>query len=262
MHSRIILACLFSAFCILAMPQGEQALNQTDKSGRKQGHWIRYYPNGNILYDGFFRNDMPVGEFKRFYEDRTLKSLLEFNADGTEANATLYFSNGFPAAKGKYINQLKEGRWQFFSVSNKGVVISEEEYLNDKKNGVSRKFYPDSTVAEVTNFRNNFKHGECLKYHPDGSILLKTMYFEGKLNGSFEAFFDNGKKEVIGNYKNNLKEGLWIIYGKEGNQRFKTEYKSGVPDNPGIDIYETNYIDSLEKHRVLIADPDKTGEIW
>ncbi len=262
MNLRIIVICLFSLITTLAIPQSDQAINKTDSSGKKQGHWIKKYPDGNIMYDGYFRNDKPVGEFKRYYEDKTLKSLLVFNDIGTEALATLYYQNGFIASSGKYVNQLKQGKWQFFSVLTRGVLVIEENYLNDKRNGVCRKFYPDSTVAEVINFKNDVKNGEWLNYHPEGSLNFRTTYTDGKLNGKFEAFFVDGKPEVAGQYKNDLRQGMWIIYNKDGSQRFKTEYSLGVASNSDIDIYETEYIDSLERIKIKIADPEKTGEIW
>jgi antitoxin component YwqK of YwqJK toxin-antitoxin module len=111
-------------------------------------------------------------------------------------------------------------------------------------------------------YRNDLRHGECLKYYPDGNLMLRTNYENGKINGSFEAFHENGKPEMKGQYKNNLREGQWIIYGKNGNRRFMTNYSAGIPDNRSIDIYESEYIDSLERNKVNIADPEKTGEIW
>lgn len=244
------------------MPQSGQGINQTDKNGRKQGHWIKKYPNGNIMYDGYFTDNMPSGEFRRFYEDNTIKSLLVFSNNGTEAKATLYYPNSFVASKGKYINQHKEGKWQFYSSTTEGVLISVVEYSGDKKNGLSIKYYPDNSVAEKLYYKNDIKHGEWLKYYPDGTLTLRTNTVDGKLNGKFEAFFENGKPEMTGQYKNDLKEGLWIIYRKDGSQRFKAEYTLGIPDNHDIDIYESNYIDSLEKNKIIIPDPDKTGKIW
>jgi antitoxin component YwqK of YwqJK toxin-antitoxin module len=244
------------------MPQSGQAINQTDKNGRKQGHWIKKYPNGNTMYDGYFTDNMPTGEFRRFYEDNTMKSLLVFSKNGSEAKATLYYPNSFVASTGKYINQYKEGKWQFYSSTTEGVLISEVEYSDDKKNGLSIKYYPDSSVAEKLYYKNDIRHGEWLKYYPDGTLILRTSNVDGKLNGKFEAFFENGKPEMTGQYKNDLKEGLWIIYRKDGSQRFKTEYTSGIPDNRDIDIYESNYIDSLEINKIIIPDPDKTGNIW
>lgn len=262
MNLKVIIACLFSLLSVFVLPQEKQSVNQTDNSGKKQGHWIKRYPGGNIMYDGFFRNDKPVGEFRRYYEDQTLKSVLVFNDTGSEALASLYYQNGFIASRGKYVNQLKEGKWQFFSASSEGVPIGDEEYLNNKRNGLSRKFYPDSTVAEAINFLNDVKNGEWIKYHPDGSVNFRTNYGNGKLNGIFEAFFPNGKPEVLGRYKNNLREGVWLIYDENGGQRFKIEYSGGMAKNPDIDIYQSDYIDSLEKNVVKIPDPEKTGKIW
>jgi antitoxin component YwqK of YwqJK toxin-antitoxin module len=262
MNFRFLILIMIPLLPVLAYSQTEQLINQTDNTGKKQGHWIRKYPNGNVMYDGYFRNDMPVGDFKRYYEDQTLKSLLVFNENGTEASATLYYQNGFAASKGKYVNQLKEGQWQFFSVLIEGMLINEENYLNNKRNGFSRKFYPDSTVAETINYRNDLIHGECLKYYPGGALHLRSNYTDGRLNGKFEAFFEDGKPEITGQYKNNLKEGEWIINKKDGSQRFRVVYTAGIPDNSDIDIYETNYIDSLEQVKPKIPDPEKTGEKW
>ena len=262
MNLRIPVVCFFILLSGQCWPQSGQPINQTDREGRKQGRWIKKYPDGNILYDGYFKNDKPAGEFKRYYEDNTLKSLLVFSPDGTEAEATLYYRNGFTASTGKYVNQLKEGKWQFFSPTSKGLLISEEEYSGNRKNGPAVKYYPDGKAAEKLYFKNNVRHGECLKYYPDGTLNLKTYYTDGKLNGSFEAFFENGNPEMTGQYKNDLREGVWVIYKKDGSQRFRTEYNSGIPDNAEINIYESDYIDSLERNKVKIEDPEKTGTIW
>lgn len=237
-------------------------LNQTDNLGRKQGHWIKKYPNGNILYDCYFKNDSPVGEFKRYYETGSLKSDLTFSSSGREAKATLYYQNGFKASSGKYFNKLKEGKWQFFSALTEGFLISEEEYSQDKRNGLSVRYYPDSTIAEKINYTSDIRNGEWTKYRPDGSLHMRTAYRNGRLDGIFEAFFENGKPEVTGQYINDLKEGLWTVYKKDGAVKFRTEYLSGMPQNSSIDIYESGYIDSLEKVRITIPDPEKSGQIW
>lgn len=214
------------------------------------------------MYDGYFMNDKPTGEFKRYYEDNKLKSVLVFSKNGTEAQATLYYPNGLIASTGIYVNQLKEGKWRFFSSTGKDIIICEAEYSGDKKNGILIKYYPDKKVAEKINYRNNLKQGEYLKYYTNGSLTLRTNYTNDKLNGKFEAFFENGKYEMLGQYKDNLRDGPWIIYREDGSQRFKTEYASGVPNNRNIEIYESDYIDSLERNKVKIADPEKTGVIW
>jgi len=251
---------LLSLFPFIFM-QGQE-INRSDQDGKKQGRWTKNYPNGKVMYDGFFKHDKPEGEFRRYYEEGALKSLLVFSNNGTEAKAVLYYLNGLTASSGNYINQLKEGKWKFYSFTVKDLLISEAEYKGDKLNGLMINYYPDGKVAEKIMYGNNLKHGECLKYYPDGTLTLRTNYENGKINGRFEAFYENGKPEMTGQYKDNLREGPWVIYRNDGSQRFATEYTAGIPDNRSIDIYESEYIDSLERIKVNIADPEKTGEIW
>jgi len=262
MNFRIKAICIYLLLTLPGISQTVQDFNQTDKNGKKQGRWMKYYPNGKIMYDGFFNDDKPTGEFKRYYEDNVLKALLIFSKNGTEATTTLYYPNGLIASKGKYVNQLKEGKWQFFSSTNEGLLIREEEYASNKRNGLSVTYYPDSTIAEKLYYENDIRNGEWIKYYPDGTLTFKTTCQNGKLNGRFEAFFENGKTEFLGQYIDDLRDGLWIIYNKDGKERFKTLYSAGVPDNRDIDIYQSEYLDSLENIKVKIADPEKTGEIW
>jgi antitoxin component YwqK of YwqJK toxin-antitoxin module len=261
MNLRILLITSFLAISAITSGQIEAEINKTDLLGRKQGHWIKKYPNENVMYDGFFKDDHPVGEFRRYYETRPLKSLLIYNNDGKEAAAIIYHLNGNISSKGLYINQKKEGKWQFFSAITKNYLISEEQYSGNLKNGPSFKFYPDSTIAEKVIYINDLKQGEWIQYYPNGAICLKSNYLNGKINGRFEVWFENGKIEFSGQYKDDARDGLWYIYKSDGSLKYKLEYQAGVTNDNQMDIDESDYLDSLEKNRGKIADPELTGVI-
>jgi antitoxin component YwqK of YwqJK toxin-antitoxin module len=227
----------------------------------KQGHWVRKYPNGVVMYDGFFRDNHPVGELKRYFDDGSIQSVLIFSEDGRKADATLYFPNGKIASKGKYADQKKEGKWQFFSLDTANYMVSEDVYKNDLKDGLSVKFYPDHKIAEQVNWVNGIQNGEFLRLYDSGANWLKSEYVNGKLNGRFEVWFEDGKPECSGQYVNGIKEGNWLYYNEDGSVRYKVTYSNGVPDNPQMDIDATNFIDNLEKNKDKIPDPEKTGEI-
>jgi len=263
MNPRIFLiafTCLL-AISAIGISQTGSDFNKTDPQGRKQGHWIKKNEEV-IIYDGFFKDDHPVGEFRRYNEDNTLKSLLIYSNDGKEADATIYHSNGFISSKGKYINQKKEGKWQFYSAYIENYLINEEEYSRNLKNGVSVKFYPDGTVAERFIYLNEIKQGEWTQYYKNGDLCLKSYYLNGKVNGKFEVWYENGKIELSGAYKNNIREGRWLIYNEDGTLKYDLEYVAGVTKNRQLDIDESDFIDSLEKNAGKISDPEKTGEIW
>ena len=262
MNLKIVTIAGLLAISAMATCQTESELNKTDQLGRKQGHWIKKYPDENVLYDGSFKDDHPVGEFKRYYENKKLMSSLVYNDAGTEAIATFYHPNGFISSKGKYINRLKEGTWQFYSVSTEGYLLSEDHYSKNLRNGLSTKFFPDSTIAERVTYINNLRQGQCVQYYPNAAVCLKSNYLNGKVNGKFEVWFENGHIEFSGQYKNDERDGQWLIYNREGTVKYKMEYIDGVTHDNQMDIDESDFLDSLEKNTGNIADPEKTGKMW
>jgi antitoxin component YwqK of YwqJK toxin-antitoxin module len=261
MKYKILAIASLLAFFTNVNCQNISDINKTDQKGLKQGPWVKKDSSGIVLYEGTFKDGHPVGEFRRYYSDKTLLSLLIYSSDGKTADATMYYPNSFIASKGKYINQKKEGVWKFFSSSVNGYLINDESYKNDKKNGLSVKYFPDSTVAEKINYLNGRKDGEWLQYYPGGKLFLKSFYTGDLLNGKFEVWYENGKLQFSGSYKNNLREGKWDIYNKDGSLKYELNYVNGMTNDKQMDIDASDYFENLEKNRGKIADPEKTGVI-
>jgi antitoxin component YwqK of YwqJK toxin-antitoxin module len=261
MKIKIYITASLLALSLYATCQVDSQLNKTDQQGRKQGHWIKNYSNENIMYDGYFKDDHPVGEFKRYFDNKALKSLLFYSPDGRKATVSIYYQNGYIASKGSYVDQMKEGKWQFYSAIIKGYLLSEEYYSRNLRNGLSVKYYPDSTIAEKLTFLNDIKHGEWTQYYPTGQVWLKTNYLNGKINGKFEVWYENGAIEFSGQYNNDSRDGKWIIFNQDGSEKYKLEYVDGVTKDRQMEIDESDFLDSLEKNKGKIADPEKTGII-
>ena len=259
MNLKVLIILIILAIPGVARAQTGNEINQTDRQGRKQGRWIKTYPDGNLQYEGTFKDNHPVGEFKRYYEDRTLKSVLTFSPDGRTADAVLYYPNGFIGSTGQYTDQKKEGKWKFYSPVNKGSLIMEEEYRENQRNGPSVKFYEDRTIAVKMNYVNDKREGEWTEYYPDGKLFLRSAYSTGKLNGKFETWFQNGKPEFSGFYKNNLREGNWKIYNEDGSLKYDINYNAGISDNPQMEKDVVHFFDSLDKIKDKANDPEKTG---
>jgi antitoxin component YwqK of YwqJK toxin-antitoxin module len=256
MNLKTYITASFLVISVYASSQTETQINITDQQGRKQGHWIKKYPNESVMYDGFFKDDHPVGDFRRFFENQLLKSLLIYSENGRKAIATIYHPNGNISSKGTYIYQMKEGNWQFFSAFAKNYLISEESYSKNLKNGPSIKFFPDSTIAEKLYYINDIKQGEWIQYYPNGAVCQKTNYLNGKINGKFEVWSENGNIEVSGQYKNDSKDGLWLIYNNDKTIKYMLEYRSGIAKDNQLEIDGSEYLDSLEKNKGKIADPE------
>jgi antitoxin component YwqK of YwqJK toxin-antitoxin module len=247
---------------LCAAGQKPEQLNQTDSKGLKQGHWIKKTPQGHIRYEGYFKDNQPVGTLKRYYENDSLQSVLIYDPDGKTVDATFYHQNGYVASQGKYMNQLKEGKWKFYSAIIRDYLICEEEYLHNMKNGLSVKYYPDKTISEKLYYSNDNRSGEWTQYFPDGQVCLTGHYTNNQLNGKFVVYSDNGNPEFSGQYKNDSRDGDWIRYNRDGSVKTTINYVSGVATNPELYRQESEYLDALEKNKGKIADPEKTGTIW
>ena len=261
MKIKIYTIVLFLLIPFFGISQTTPSINQTDNTGKKTGYWIK--KEGNIkIYEGFFKDGHPVGEFKRFNRDNTLRSLLVFSDDGRTADATFYHPNGYIASKGRYVNQQKEGTWKFYSGQKEGYLICQEGYSKNMKNGSSVKYYPGDVIAEKMYYVNDIKNGEWTQFHPNGAMSLKSYYLSDKINGKFDVWYETGKKEVTGEYKNDKKEGRWLIYKEDGTLRYELDYVAGFTNDRRMQIDESDFLDSLEKNMNKIPDPEETGVLW
>jgi antitoxin component YwqK of YwqJK toxin-antitoxin module len=245
-----------------ARSQNHDTLNFTDGNGWKQGHWIRRYPDSTIMYDGFFKNNKPIGEFRRYSEDSKLKSLMIHREDTEEVKVTFYHPNEFIAAEGVYINQKKEGKWRLYSQRTDKYLICEEFYENDLRNGLSTKYYKDGKTAERISYIDDVKHGEWLQYYVTGNLCIKGFYVDGKLHGAFDVLYANGSPEYKGQYSNDVRDGIWKVFKEDGSLEHEMVYKLGVLNDPELAQKETDFLDQLEKNKGKIADPEITGTIW
>jgi antitoxin component YwqK of YwqJK toxin-antitoxin module len=258
---RIMRKQLFILLSILLLSGNAMTQNLTDAAGKKQGPWVKNYPNGKIMYEGTFKDDKPVGLFKRYTEEGMLLSELTYTPGKDEATAVFYYGDGTKAAEGKYVARKKEGLWQFWSATQPPYLISEENYLNDTRHGLSVKYYPDSTLAEKVAWDMGNRSGEWLQYYPGGSICLRAEYMAGKLEGPFSYYHPNGKLQFEGRYLNDRRTGDWMIFNEDGSLKQIIAYKDGVPSDPKMADQETRFLDDLEKKKGRVEVTDITGTV-
>jgi antitoxin component YwqK of YwqJK toxin-antitoxin module len=212
---------------IIPIISSAQDMNQIDDMGRKQGKWRKTYMNGVIKYEGQFKNDRPYGEFKYYYEDAKLQATTRFSDDGIIAHTNSYHENGQPMADGKYINQLRDSTWNFYSDVD-GKLISKENYTKGKLNGKSILYYADSgEQAEITNYENGIKNGPYLKYFPDGKIMTEGTYKNDKLEGDFTVYYNDGSIAIKGQYKNGIQTGNWSYFDEDGKPLTAEQFREG-----------------------------------
>lgn len=204
----------------------------TDASGKKQGYWKKKDERtGKLIYEGEFKDDKPVGKFKYYFPNDTVKAIMFFRNDGKTSYAKLFHMNGKRAAEGKYINkETKDSTWTYYD--EMGVLLSRETYNMGKKNGTSFVYLPNGAVSEERNYKNDVQDGVFKQYFDGKNIKAQGNYVNGNLEGRVAYFFPNGVEAAAGFYKNGKKNSVWIYKEEDGKIKEKQLYKNGVLASP------------------------------
>jgi antitoxin component YwqK of YwqJK toxin-antitoxin module len=231
----------------------KRKLNQVDSKGLKQGYWAKAYSNGNKAYEVFFRDNIPVGEYKRYHENGKLAIFLNYDQNGEWADAKVYDEDGQLIAEGKYHRKLKDGFWTYYQ---KNIKVLEETYKEGKRDGIGRAYFEDGKVADERNYKNDVENGAWRQYYPSGKIKLETRVDSGIRNSVYYVYYENGILQTRGRYKNDHKDGDWIYYDLSGKEVKKINYVMGKTDQQAeLDEEEEKAFREAEKNKGKYLDP-------
>ena len=215
----ITLICVSASFIVI--PQNK------DAQGRKQGYWKKTdEKTGKLVFEGNFKDDKPIGVFKYYNINDSIKAIIDFKPDGKSSSAKYFHFNGKLAASGNYSDkETKDGVWDYFDEA--GVLISRETYKSGKKHGPSYVFIPDGSISEERNFKNGLEEGAYFAYYGKNIYKTKGTYLNGEKEGRFIYYYPNGIEVANGFFKKGLKNGPWIYHTEDGKLKEKELYKNG-----------------------------------
>lgn len=236
--------------------QPDTTWNQIDNQGKKQGWWKKSYPDGTLMYKGFFVNDIPQGIFKRYFETGGIKAIMNYHPDGINVYTWLFYMNGEPAAEGKYCNIQKDSIWHYYSYYSKTLTYT-ETYLKGQKNGLSTKYYTNGQVAELLDWKADMKHGDWFQFYEDSTLRLSSHYNNNELDGHYKIYNVYGKLVLDGQYVNNEPDGAWYYYDDDGQLKYELLYENGkVLNNEVLEQEALKFMEELEKNMGTIPEPD------
>jgi protein TonB len=99
----------------------------------------------------------------------------------------VYRENGALYKEGNYL--LKDGfpleSGLFVTYDSTGTIESENNYLNGKRNGDQREYYPSGSLYYSEQYADNFEHGKRMVYYEDGKLKREEVFEKGELvNGN------------------------------------------------------------------------------
>lgn len=229
-------------------------VNQTDANGLRQGFWSKQQSNGKLLYEGNFKDGEPVGEWKRYHEGGAVKAIINYRTDSDSAFAQLFNEQGKKVAEGNYVNEVKEGTWKYFS---NNTLISDEQYKNGVKNGISHSYYDSGEIMEQIDWKDGKQEGSYRIFFKTGEPYMQYKVSNDKRNGLCLTYFQNGRTEMEAYYSNGLRDGSWNFYKEGGELWYTLKYDKGEILNPNVrDSISNLQLQSLENNKDNIIDPE------
>ena len=248
---------LAAALLMMALLTGHAQTihNQVDENSHKQGFWQKQLPGGILQYEGYFKDDRPVGEFKRYHPNGLLKARLFYKEGSDSVAAELFDLQGKLMAKGNYLGQEKEGRWQYFQ---KAQLVSEENFMHGVKSGISKTYYETGELFEEIAWESNQKSGWYRVYFKTGKPSLECRMVDGKRDGTCQVFYENGNLELDAFYEKGLRQGEWRYNHQNGEFSHNLVYNRGLLLNPEVaDSIQQIRFKELERNRGKLIDPEK-----
>ena len=203
---KYLIIILFFTTSIFAQP-----INQFDSNGKKQGLWKGINEESKRpRYEGTFEHGKEVGIFKFFDDTKagTLIATREFNSNDNSCYSIFYNQNKNKVSEGKLVNKLYEGEWKYYH-EDSNLIMTSENYINGKLNGLRKVFYPSGKIAEEAYYKNGIKVGSYKKYAENGIVLEESLYKNGEFDGL--AIFRSPDNVIVakGMFIKGKKEGIW-----------------------------------------------------
>lgn len=201
--------------------------NKTDSKQRRQGKWVDFYSNGQLRYEGTFKDNRCVGDFIYYDEQGHVKAVNSFDKTGKKALNKTYSSDGVLVATGTYLDQKKDGEWRYYSDNGKLILV--EDNKDGKVDGWSRVYNPlNGKVSEETMYVQGKRQGEGRHYSDNGILIMECRYDDDKLNGIARVYYPNGAIKEEGAFKAGAKDGIWKAYDLDGNVISSERYGSAA----------------------------------
>lgn len=207
------------------------------ETGKRDGHWKFYYPSGELMEEGSFKNNKRSGDWKFYFTSGEIEQTGKYSA-GKETGEWKFFSKtGATLLEENYSKGKREGFFKEFN--NAGDLINEGEYYDDYKTG--KWFNHVNDHKEEGEYKDDLKEGEWKYYYPEDKLKYVGNFILGLENGKHKRLYIDGKVMEEGRFLMGKKQGNWKYYTSDGSVYRTVSYKDG--NETKIDGVKLRYTD-------------------
>ena len=150
--------------------------------------------------------------------------------------------------EGKYVNSRKEGLWKKYFPSTK--LKSEITYKGSRPFGKYILYYENGNIEESGNWERTKNTGDFKRYHENGKLSQSfTFTASGKRSGKQVYYYPNGKLRLEGTWNESLETGEQKEYHENGDLMSVKNFNGGTLDPASFQIYASKTLvkEAVEK---------------
>lgn len=132
-------------------------------------------------------------------------------------------------------NGYRQGYWRItgaLSVEEgykKDNLVEEGEYVDNKREGVWKKYYPSGALRSEITYVQNKPYGDYKTYYGNGQIEESGFWKANKNTGSFKRYYENGNPSNVFVFNDKGKRtGIQTYYHENGKVQMTVEIDNGV----------------------------------
>ena len=221
----------------------------------------KYDENNKIIYNGPYRNKIPVGVHREYGKDGKVTNAFVYNDNGLLISEGIVdeagnsngkwkdlYPDGKTRAEGNYTDNRRTGLWKFYNAS--GKVEQTGYYNNGRPDGLWKWYYENGAILREEEYFQGQRDGAYTEYSPTGDIIGQGQYSDGERNGDWKS--KSGDYTEEGKYIIGLKDGQWKSYYSDGSLKFKGNFVQGNPDGQQLYYYENGKIKEEQYYKMGI----------
>lgn len=140
--------------------------------------------------------------------------------------------------EGNYLNNEKEGLWKRYWPN--GAVRSEVYYENGKPHGPYKTYYANGKVEETGRWHEGKLTDRYQRYHQNGILKEDFTYdSEGNRQGKQQYYHDNGTLAVEVEMQEGIEHGVQKRYDEQGQLMEERNFDRGKSKAGGVKSYMT-----------------------
>ncbi len=139
----------------------------------EDGEYKEYYDpetQTKLKIEGKIQDGKMQGQWRTYYPDGKLKSIIPYVDDKIQGVAYFYYDN------------------------NENILRAEVAFSNDLPNGIYKEYHTNGAQKALLNYKNGILDGDAEFYYKTGALKIKGHYKKGKKHGKWIFYDKNGKK--------------------------------------------------------------------